>query len=292
MPSSPFLRLWPLQLLWLTTALALSTAAADALQGRSAGLTILVTAVGWIGWTVALVAMLLPRTGSLTVVRALVPGAVVGAGAAASADGAGPVAVAAVALSLGALIVSLLPWTTDTFVDGSSYGTERRLALRTPLGVAVLAVATWVVVAIGATAGPLLLAAGRWLPGAAALVAGWPLAALGVRSLHQLSRRWLVLVPTGLVLHDPLTMPEPQLFLRQTMASLGAAESEASGDDTEDLTAGAAGLVLALELTEPVELLVRTGRDTTLRPVRRVLFSPARPQVLLREGTARRLPVG
>ena len=86
---------------------------------------------------------------------------------------------------------------------------------------------------------------------------------LGVRSIHQLSKRWLVLVPTGMVLHDPLVMPEPQLFLRQTMARLGAAEVDPAGPAdgreliTEDLTAGASGLVMSLSLSEPVELLVR-----------------------------------
>jgi hypothetical protein len=89
-------------------------------------------------------------------------------------------------------------------------------------------------------------------------------------------------------------MPEPQLFLRQTMVRLGPAEAgtEASAEAVEDLTAGAAGLVMELALSEPVELLVRDGRGTTLRPVTHVHFSPARPQILLAEARRRRLPVG
>jgi hypothetical protein len=294
MSSSPFLRLWPLQLLWVATALAVSTSVAAALDGRSGAVVVVVAVGGWAGWTVGLVAQLVPRAVGLTAVRVLAPGAVaVAAAAAALTDQPGPIAWAAVAVSLTALVAALTPWATDTFVDGSSYGTERRLALRTPLGLAAVAVATWALVAVGAVAGPLLLATGSWAVGGAALVVGWAVAALGVRSLHQLSLRWLVLVPTGMVLHDPLTMPEPQLFLRQTMARLGPAErGEDAAAGTEDLTAGASGLVVALELDEPVELLVRAGRGTTLRPVSQVLFSPARPAELLREGTARRLPVG
>ena len=46
--------------------------------------------------------------------------------------------------------------------------------------------------------------------GAAGLILAAGVVWLGARSIHQLSRRWLVLVPTGMVLHDPLVMPEPQ----------------------------------------------------------------------------------
>ena len=192
-----------------------------------------------------------------------------------------------------AVAVALAPWTTDALVDGSSYGPERRIALRTPLVLVLLAVITWSVMLVGAVGSVLLLATGRWTAGIAGAVLAAAVVGFGARSIHQLSRRWLVLVPTGLVVHDPLVMPEPQLFLRQTMARLGPAEGDV-GDDvvTEDLTAGAAGLVLSITLSEPVELLVRDGsRGTTLRPVDRVLISPALPAALLAEARSRRLPV-
>ncbi|MCU1370533.1 MAG: hypothetical protein JWO77_1727 [Ilumatobacteraceae bacterium] len=289
------LHLWPLRALWVGLALTLPGPAADALDGRSAPVVAALAVAGWLGWGAALVALLVPRTSSLTVARVLIPVGAVAAVAAAS-SGSDPSALAIGAVAVGALaaVLALAPWTTDAFVDGSSYGPERRLALRTPLALVVLAVLTWIVMTVGASAAVLLLASRQWAAGAAGLIAGAAVVRLGGRSIHQLSKRWLVLVPTGLVLHDPLVMPEPQLFLRQTMDRLGPAE-DAAGDEvvTQDLTAGAAGLVMSLTLSEPVEVLVRDGaRATTLRSVDRVLFSPALPTVLLAEAGQRRLPTG
>ena len=288
------LHLWPLRVAWVLLALATSAAAGDALDGRSTAVVAAVAVVGWAGWGAALVALLVPRTLSLTVVRIVVPmGSAAAFACVALGDDATVLDAVTVAVAAAALVLALAPWTTDAFVDGSSYGPERRIALRTPVALTVLAVATWAVMA-GAGAGALLLlATQRWVAGGAVAVLAVAAIAVGARSIHQLSERWLVLVPTGLVVHDPLVMPEPQLFLRQTMRRLGPAEADL-GDEltTEDLTAGASGLVVSITTTEPVELLVREGRrGTTLRPVDRVLISPSLPAELLSEARQRRLPV-
>ena len=83
----------------------------------------------------------------------------------------------------------------------------------------------------------------------------------------------------------------------ETMRRLGpiseADGGELPGHRVEDLTAGASGLVVELVLDEPVELLVyEARRTTTLRTVDAVRFTASRPAVLLREASARRLPVG
>ncbi len=114
----------------------------------------------------------------------------------------------------------------------------------------------------------------------------------GARSLHQLARRWVVLVPTGLVVHDSFTMPEPQLFLRTSIARLGPALADAA-TAADDLTAGAPGLAIALELTEPLEVLVRTsGRGSETRATSALLITPSRPVRLLEAARAHRIPVG
>lgn len=298
------LRLRPLQVLWVVLALVGGGPAADALDGRSSPVVWLLAVVGWVAWAAALVAMLVPRTSSLTVVRIVVPAAWLAAVVAVAAgDTSSVLDAVTVLVATVALLLALAPWVTDAFVDGSSYGPERRIALRTPVAIAVLAGIAWTAVVAGALAGPLLLASSQWVAGGVAVVVGAGATFAGTRSLHQLSRRWLVLVPTGMVLHDPITMPEPQLFLRQTMRRLGpalaeddAVAGEGDGDEgspiTEDLTAGASGLVMELALSEPVELLVHQGRrGSTLRQVDRVLFSPARPAELLAAAREKRLPV-
>ena len=103
-----------------------------------------------------------------------------------------------------ALVAAFSPLTGDVFIDGSSYGDERRFALRVPTALVFGPVPLAGIGAVAAPiAGPLLLAAEQWLAGALVLAIGVPVAVVSVRALHGLARRWVVLVPAGLVLHDP-----------------------------------------------------------------------------------------
>lgn len=264
----------------------------DALDGRSTAITWLVAVGLWAGWGAGLVALLVPRSSALTALRTIVP-AGLAAVLAAIAAGGDPDGLDAAAVAVAALatVAVLVPWVGEAWVDGSSYGPEHRLPLRPPAVIGfVLAPLTWLIVVVGAAAGPLLLAAEQWVVGAVALVVGLAAAFVGVRSLHQLSRRWLVLVPSGVVLHDSLVMPEPQLFLRHTVARLAPA---LAGSTARDLTAGAAGLALQLDLNEPVDLLIRDGRrDATTTSVTQILFTPTRPMRVLESAAKRRISVG
>ncbi len=282
---------WPARVLWIALALVAGGCVGDALDGRSSAVVIVALVGLWAGWAGGLVALLVPRSTSLTALRIVVPGAVVALGAAALAgsatDGADLAALVVAALAVVAVFV---PWVGEAWVGGSAYGAEVRLPLRPPAALTyALAPITWLAVLAGAAAGPLLLAAGQWVAGGVALVVGFPVAAAGVRSLHQLARRWVVLVPSGFVLHDPLAMPEPQLFLRASIAGLGPAEADTTADD---LSAGAPGLALELVLAEPVDLLVRgQGRTTATRTASAVLFTPSRPSRVLDAARTNRIPV-
>lgn len=277
-------------MLWVLTALVAAGPISAALDGRSAPVMVLVTVACWLGWAVGLGALLVLRSSSLTVVRVLVPGGFAVALTATLVSGIDAAGIAAVAIAALATIWVLMPWVGEAFVDGSSYGNEHRLLLRPPVVFWLIAPITWALVAAGTVTGPLLMASRRWPLGVPVTIVGWAVAAHGVRSLHQLTRRWLVLVPTGLVVHDHLTMPESQLFPRIAIRSLGAAPV---GSDAHDLTAGASGVALLLELTEPIELLVRTGwgRSRTT-DVEAVLFSPTRPRRVLDAAAKRRIRVG
>ena len=216
----------------------------------------------------------------LTVVRIGGPASLAVAVWAAAAGG--PPAVSdVIALAWAALVaaVSLAGATADVMVDGSSYGSERRFALRVPLALLLgPAEAAWAAVAAGLALGPLLLAAQQWLAGVVALVAGGAVAFVGARALHQLSRRWVVFVPAGVVLHDPLATKDPTLYPRRSVAGLGPAlagnDVEGDGEaDVHDLTGGAPGLVLEVALT---------NGD-------RIRFTPVRPGAVLAEAAERRL---
>jgi hypothetical protein len=269
---------------------------AAALDGRSDAVRAVASVGLWAGWTVALAASLIPRTATLTAIRLLMPAALAAAlwattwGAPADlGQGATAVALVSAMVVLGTV---LSPLTGDAFVNGSSYGPERRFALRVPgallLGPVVVA---WAAVIALAVAGPLLLAAHQWIVGVLALALAVPVERVGLRALHGLSRRWVVFVPAGMVLHDPYTLTEPVLSPRRTVAALGPAPIDVGGLDA---TAGAPGLALCLELREPIEIGVkeRGGRAAREVTTTRVLFTPTRPGALLQEAAGRRLPVG
>lgn len=282
---------WPLRVVWLALPLTLGPAIGAALDDRGAAVVWLVQVALWLGWTLGLVASLVPRVEALTPLRVVAPALVpLAVWAAAVVDEVGAAQVVAVLGAAVAAMVALAPRTGDEFVNGSAYGHERRFALRAPapllLGPVVL---VWALVVAGAVTGPLLLAAGRWVAGAVALVLGWAVSFLGGRSLHQLSRRWLVFVPAGVVVHDPLGF-QPQLLPRTNVAAMGPAPADT---DALDLTNRAAGLALEIALHDPVELERRQrGGRAELVPAQRLLVTPTRPGAVLVEARERRLPVG
>ena len=292
------LGLWPLRVVWLALPLVSGVCIADAVEGRSSPVRLVVLGLVWAGWTAGLLATLLPRPVTLTVLRTLAPAGLAATGWATAAGGDPSIAdVAALAATATATVLAMAPAVGDAFVDGASYGAERRMPLRAPAAVLLgpLELA-WVVAVAGVVAGPLLLAAQQWVVGIAAVVVGWPAAGLAGRSLHQLALRWVVFVPTGVVLHDPIATPEPHLFLGRSVRRLGPAVDDPDLDRTEasrlDLTQGAAGLVLALELNEPHDVLVSAGRgDGRHVQTDAVLFTPSRPGAVLDEAGERGLPV-
>jgi hypothetical protein len=269
--------LWLLRLAWLGVGFALGPAVGDALERTSGPVQWTAAAGLYATWAACLLATLAPRALGLTVVRvggpaslAVTVWAVVAGGPPALSD--------LVALAWAALVaaLSLAGTTADIMVDGSSYGAERRFALRVPLALLLgPAEAAWAAVAAGVAVGPLLLAAQQWVSGIAALIVGGAAAVIGARALHQLSRRWVVFVPAGVVLHDPLATTHTTLFRRGSVIGIGPAltgDAE-SGTTAVDQTGGAPGLVL--------ELAIAKGD--------RIRFTPVRPGAVLAEAAERRL---
>jgi len=288
-PSAP---LWLLRAAWLLLPVAAGPAVADAFADRSRAVQLVGSGLAWAAWAVGLVATLVPRTVTLTVVRALAPGAVVLAAWAAVAAERPGWAVAGLVGAAVAALVAVTPAVADAFVDGSSYGDERRVALRAPLVLSVPATLAWALAAAGTVTGPLLLAAEQWIAGGIATTVGLPVAGLLARRLHVLSRRWLVFVPAGVVVHDPLTVAEPVLLQRHLLRRVGPAPADAVEQGAVDLTGGASGLAIELRAVEPISIGRRAGRDSVeVAGVPALLVTPGRPATTLELAAERRLPV-
>ena len=157
---------WPARVTWALLPLLVGPALGDALGEHSLAVARTGAVLAWGTWAAVLVAVLLPRTVSLTGLRIAAPGALAAANWAAltgDPDVAGAVAVAGAAV---AVVAAFSPLTGEVFVNGTAYGDEVRLPLRVPaplvLGPIPLA---WVATVAGPVAGPLLLAAEQWVAG-------------------------------------------------------------------------------------------------------------------------------
>jgi hypothetical protein len=284
---------WAIRLGWLALPFATGPALSEWLRHHSADLRLAATIELWLGWAVGIVAVLVPHPLSLTTLRLLAPvGVAVSVAAAATNRPSAAAATLAVAVSLIVAGLVYLPETGTFFVNGAAYPNERRYLLRVPapllFGPLELA---WVLVVGGPAVGGLLIGGHHWLLGPLILVLSLPPAVVAARSVHGLSRRWVVFVPAGLVLHDPMGLADPVLFLRPMIQSLHPAPIDTGA---LDLTQRAAGLALEMVLKEPAPLAVSRPGNRTGEPKSpdSVLFTPTRPGAVLATASERRIPVG
>lgn len=273
-PDFPALRHWALRAAWAVLPFTVGSAWGDTPS--------IIDVTAWAGWTAVLVATLVPHPISLTAVRVGAPLVLVVAARTGSA--------AAVVSGLVVVGIAFAAETAVHFVNGPAYPNERRFPLRPPgpllFGPLQLA---WAVAVGLPVAGVGWLADDRAVLGAAALVAGLPVSAVLLRSLHALSRRWVVFVPAGLVLHDGMALADPVLFQRKVIETVRLASADT---DSLDLTKGALGPAVELVLREKVPMVLTTPGRRGGEPgaSARLLFSPTRPGAVLAEAAKRRLP--
>lgn len=274
---------WAARALWVTLPATAGWALGEALAGRSTPVRTTAMAGGWGLWAVGLVALLVPTTVGLTAARLVAPAAPAAGAAGLIAGASAAPGGLALAHGLAAAAAVFSAEVGQRFAQGSAYGDEARFPLRPPgLYAAGPMPAAWAVLAAGLGAGPLLVAARQWLPGGVLTALGLVAAAPLGRRFHRLSRRWLVVVPAGVVLHDPVALAETVLFRRSELAGMGLAPA---GTAATDLTARALGLALQIDLAAPAAVAVNgAGRAApATASVSAVLVAPSRPGRVLEE---------
>ena len=228
---------------WVTIAIASpwQTIADDA--SRSVSWVLLIW--GWLLWTSVAASLLVPSPTSLTIVRIIVPLSVVVSIAASQ-----PLAIFC---SVVALIVCSSPVFVDAMVQGGAYGDESRFALRTPLPYVVPAIIAWLLYTAALIGGSLLLAAQQYIVGAVLVTIGILLSRTIPQRLHRLARRWLVLVPVGIVVHDHLVLHET--IMAPSAKILSVARTSDVGE-AADLTGGVFGERITIALTEADKVIL------------------------------------
>lgn len=237
--------------------------------------------LAWGIWVIVALAILVPHPLSLVTVRLLAP---------------------LLALHTGATVLeeSTLRWSTvlalllmvavsatafsarygSVHAQAAAYGHERRHLLRPPMAVlAPLALVWLVVAALGAVAmrGEQLAVS---LSATALFIA---LAVFMLRRALVLSRRWLVFVPAGIAVHDPLLLRDTFMVHKHDVRALRDAASNTEAFDVTGTTWGT-----------PLELVVSHPHDVSLSPfgarltgtldrlhVTALLVAPSRPHIAL-----------
>ena len=253
---------WSVRIAWIVAALAAS--------GSSA--------TWWVGWIIVAVASIVLHPVSLSVVRIVAPLVFVETVAHLSSD-VRDVVVATILAS--AIVVSFGAEYGRSHVQAAAYGAERRHMLRPPAAALFVTVAAWVVVATLLLTTNLVDTARsvQWLDITVRVVVAVLAAALAYRAT-TLARRWFVVVPAGVVIHDPLLLTDSIMIPRRDVTSLGAVADAASGAlDVTGATWGPTVVVTAREacdvsLTDFGARLMRTGTRLHAGAVR---FAPSRP---------------
>jgi hypothetical protein len=277
---------------WLVVVLLAIPAVDTAFEHRSGSVHDVARIVGATLWVIGVAAMAVPSVVSLTATRVVVPLAVPVSLAAALGGADVAVATGFVASALAAAFLAASAPLGRAFVQASAYGDEDRHLLRPPLAYLAAATLTWLLWAGAVLTGPLLLADRQWVFGAitCALAVGGAL--WGWRRWHKLSRRWFVLVPTGVVVHDHLVLGETLMVRRNELAALRLAPA---GTDALDLTGPATGhAVEVVTRTSTTVIMAATPKSPRGHVIHftACLVSPTRPGQLLGAARERRLPVG
>jgi hypothetical protein len=247
---------WLARLAWTALPLVPGALVGDGVLGLAA----------WLAWGVTTLSTWVAHPVTLTVCRVLGP-----ASATAVLAGAADRPFDTWGVVAGALLaVGLLATFSAEFgarhAQAGAYGAERRHLLRPPVALLAPTAIAWLLMVAPAAAGVALAEAGRAPAGVAllglAVVATWRLAP----RLHRLSRRWLVRVPAGWVVHDDVVLAENLLLRTPDVTSVGRAHT---GTDALDLTGLAAGGALQVTLRRPLDVrvtplavrLLRLGSD-------------------------------
>jgi hypothetical protein len=283
--------LWAARVAWLAVALIGGRAVGDAVADRSGAVRWVATVGAWVGWGAGAVALAVTGVVTLTAVRAIVPGSVVVAIAAAVA---GAPASSVLALVVPAVVATVLVAGADigqVYFQASAYGDERRFGLRPPLGYLVPTVVSWAIWITAVIVAPLGWASRAWVLAAAVTAVAIVATVVFPRRWHQLALRWLVTVPAGLVVHDPVVLTDTLMVPTRHIRDVGLVGRSRAGG-AYDLTGPTPGVAIGVVLAELTTVVLaprpRTPRGTPIH-LSAFLVAPSRPGAVLREAARRGL---
>lgn len=239
----------------------------------------------WSLWAIALLCVLIPSSTALTALRLTLPTMLVTTAVVVAAHPAGAGPIVALSTALLAVLIAFSAEIGNSYVRVSAYGDERRFLLRCPPAMAVVQGLIWAAWFGLALLTVNLLDRRYWIVGAIAGLAVAGLVAVLPPRFHRFSRRWLVLVPAGLVVHDHVMLSETAMFLKNAVANIQIDKKD-QPSDAADLSGGCAGVGLIVSLKDfDTVVLAATPKTPGGRAlhVKSMRICPTRPGQALAE---------
>ena len=279
-----------MRITWLSLPLFCGPALSDSFNDFELLLRTTVSITLWAFWALILLSTLLPTPISLAIVRIGAPAAAALSVWSALETSGSVAGIIGLTVSAVAASVAISASLGDRFSDGASYGDERRFLLRAPGPVLLLfGPLAWFTSLAGLTLGPILLLNRNFLFGTLVTLGGLPLSGIASNAIYQLGKRWVVLVPAGILLHDHLSVGDPTLIPRNQIADFSPAKART---DALDLSQNSFGLSLEIQCVTPLSMMLKKGNRKTVNEssaVESFMINPARPNVVLAESHKRGL---
>ncbi len=272
--------LWLIRGLWVGAAVVALMTLAETLQELGTTQFVAIVVPLWLCWLGGFVGLLVPSNLSLTTIRVVSP-ILTAVWISLAIDW--QTAMAAAATSSVLLLLIYSHRFGFAMVNGSAYGSEKRYLLAPPVpAVAVVNVcgAASIVAAIWSVR--LIQGGSVWIIAAAALFAAATFVL--TRFSHQLSLRWIVFVPAGLVVHDPIALSHSALFRRPEIEYLTTSQSGTVDDSTLDLSMGAPGLSSSIQTKDELVIDLRSQEPVKATNIR---VTPSAPGALLKQARLR-----
>jgi hypothetical protein len=147
----------------------------------------------------------------------------------------------------------MLMYTADygsAHVQAGAYGNERRFLLRIPAPVVLPTLITWALFATVLVVLENAVKSENYVLGTPLLLALIAMSWKFAPQMHRLSKRWLVRVPAGWVVHDDLLLAENLLVRSHNLVAIDFALAESDALDLSGMTRGVPIQISLREMTD------------------------------------------
>ena len=225
---------WPIRVLWIAFALA----------PNEFGV------VAWILWAVVAIGTWIHHPISLTTVRCLAPIVVFYSAVYALSESLNSLNIAVVTCGIISLMLMFTADYGSAHVQAGAYGNERRFLLRIPAPVVLPTLITWAVFATVLVVLENAVQSENYVLGIPLLLALIAMSWKFAPQMHRLSKRWLVRVPAGWVVHDDLMLAENLLIRSHNLVAINFALADSDALDLSGMTRGVPIQISLREMTD------------------------------------------